>query len=232
MGSRDFASIRGREGLVHCRWLVVAAGLAVGTHAASAQMYDVPVLQNAFVNPGTTLGANYARGDRAQVLGAAAAWVPSNGVLQISGGVAWFNPDTGSSHATPGARVMAPIRRLGSRTLGVAIFAGVGGMRLGNRATETRIPVGASVGYRRALSVNRGISAYVAPFLSISRVKQDTVGVTHVLFRVSIGVDAAVLPGLGLTLGFEGGANARAGMPGPGGSLLGVGISYALRRQR
>jgi hypothetical protein len=127
---------------------------------------------------------------------------------------------------------MAPIRKLGSRTRGVAVFAGVGGGSVGHRATETRIPVGASVGYRRALGAKRGISAYIAPFLSISRVKQDTVGVTHVLFRVSIGVDAAVLPGLGLTLGFEGGANARAGTPGPGGSLLGVGISYALRRPR
>jgi hypothetical protein len=204
----------------------------LGARAADAQMRGVPVLQNAFVNPGTTLGANYATGDRAHVLGAAAAWVPSSGVLQISGGVAWFDPDTGSSHATLGARVMVPIRKLERRTLGVAAFAGVGGMSVGHRATETSIPVGASVGYRRALSANRGISAYVAPFLSISRVKQDTVGVTHVLVRVSIGVDAAVLPGLGLTLGFEGGANARAGTPGPGGSLFGVGISYALRHSR
>jgi hypothetical protein len=208
----------------------VAAGLIVGGRTAGAQMHGVPVLQNAFLNPGTTLGANYGTGERGQVFGAAAAWVPSSGVLQLSGGGAWFDSDTGTSHATLGLRAMAPIRRLGSRTLGVAVFAGVGGMSIGHRATETRIPVGASVGYRRALGASRGISAYVAPFLSISRVKQDTVGMTRVLFRVSVGVDAAVLPGLGLTIGYEGGAHARAGTPGPSGGLFGIGISYALRR--
>jgi hypothetical protein len=195
-------------------------------------MHDVPVLQNAFVNPGLTIGANFATGDRAKVYGAAAAWVPSNAVLQLSMGVAGFDPDTGASHATLGLRAMAPIRKLGSRTLGVAVFAGVGGMKVGSRATETRIPVGASVGYRRALGASRGISAYIAPFFSISRVKQDTIGVTHTLFRVSIGVDAALLPGLGLTVGYEGGARAGVGEPGPAGGLLGIGISYALRRPR
>jgi hypothetical protein len=125
---------------------------------------------------------------------------------------------------------MLPIRALGSRSLGVAAFAGVGSLSAGG-ATETRIPLGASVGYRATLGERRAISAYVAPFLDYSRLKPDSgASVNKSLFRVSFGVDVAIASQLGLTVGYEWGTRAPEGSPGPAGGLFGIGLSYALRK--
>lgn len=214
------------------RWLMLggaAALLAAGTRPASAQMVGVPVLQNAFVNPGTTFGADFAAAADAVVYGGALAWVPENGKIQLSGGFGVLDPDNGSGKATWGARAMLPISVLSTRTLGVAAFVGVGNLSAGG-ATETRIPLGASVGYRGTLGEHRAISAYVAPFLDVSRFKRDSVSMSKSLFRVSLGVDLAIARQLGLTIGYEWGARAPEGSPGPAGGLFGVGLSYALRR--
>jgi hypothetical protein len=211
--------------------LGVALLLAGAARDGGAQMLGVPVLQNAFTNPGITVGVNVGTGAGANAYGVAGAWSPLNGVVQLSGGIALHDPDAGSSRPTWGVRVMAPIPRVGGRSVGVAAFAGVGALRASG-ATETLIPVGVSVSYRRALGATRGISGYVAPFYSGSRFKQDSLSTSHGLFRVSVGVDAAVMPGLGVTVGYEGGARARDGEPGPTGGLFGVGVSYALHRPR
>lgn len=209
---------------------VAAAVLAAaGAHPASAQMVGVPVLQNAFVNPGVTFGANFAVASEAMVYGGALAWVPENGKIQLSGGFGVLDPDNGSGKATWGGRAMLPIGALSSRTLGVAAFAGVGSLSSGG-ATETRIPLGASVGYRGTLGERRAISAYIAPFLDVSRFKHDSVGETRSLFRVSLGVDVAIVNQVGLTIGYEWGARVPEGSPGPAGGLFGVGLSYALRK--
>jgi hypothetical protein len=213
----------------------VAVGVALccgwGTvRAARAQMVSVPVLQNAFLNPGVTLGANFASAKQETVYGGAVAWAPARSIVQLSAGLALFNPDTGSSRATWGARAMVPIPKVGTRSIGVAAFAGVGGVSVGG-ATETWIPVGATVGYRRALGERRAISLYVAPFLNWARLKQDTVSAGTGFFRVSVGLDVVIVPQLGLTVGYEGGGRASTGEPGPAGGLFGVGLSYALRRQ-
>ena len=47
--------------------------------------------------------------------------------------------------------------------------------------------------------------------------------------RASFGVDVTVLPRLGATLGIETGAKAKDGDPGPTGTVLGAGLSYAFR---
>lgn len=212
--------------------LGAALMLAGAARDGGAQMLGVPVLQNAFTNPGITLGVDWGTGAGAKAYGAAGAWSPPSGIVQLSGGVALHDPDTGSSHATWGVRVMAPIPKVGGgRSFGIAAFAGVGVLRAGG-ATETRIPVGVSAAYRRALGMTRGISAYVAPFYGWSRFKQDTLSTSHGLLRVSVGVDVVVMPGLGVTVGYEGGGRARDGEPGPTGGLFGVGLSYALHRPR
>ncbi len=202
---------------------------AAGARSASAQMVGVPVLQNAFVNPGVTFGADFAAASEALVYAGALAWVPENGKIQLSGGFGVLDPDNGSGKATWGGRAMLPIGALSSRTLGVAAFVGVGSLSSGG-ATETRIPLGASVGYRATLGERRAISAYIAPFLDVSRFKRDSVGETRSLFRVSLGVDVAIASQLGLTVGYEWGARAPEGSPGPAGGLFGVGLSYALRK--
>jgi hypothetical protein len=48
--------------------------------------------------------------------------------------------------------------------------------------------------------------------------------------RASFGVDVAVVPSLGITVGYELGQTADADEPGATGGTFGVGISYAFRR--
>jgi hypothetical protein len=208
---------------------LAAALVATGARPAPAQMVGVPVLQNAFLNPGVTFGANFAAASGAVVYGGALAWVPRSSKLQLSGGFGALVPDNGSSRATWGARAMFPITAIGSRALGVAAFAGVGSLSA-RGATETRIPVGASVGYRATLGEWRAISAYVAPFADVSRLKSDSGTVNKTLFRVSFGVDLAIARQVGLTIGYEWGTRAPEESPGPAGGLFGVGLSYALHR--
>ncbi len=197
---------------------------------ARAQMLGAPVLQNAFVNPGITAGVDFGAGDNLKSFGGAVAWSPLSGKYQLSGGAAYLDPKGGSGTATYGARLMVPVYG-GSSAFGVAPFVGMGGTNL-NGVNDWQIPLGVSAGYRRALSNGRGVSAFVAPFYSWARARENGVTQTHGLFRVSVGVDAAVLPSLGVTVGYETGANAGEGEAGATGGLFGVGVSYALYHAR
>ncbi len=201
--------------------------MVVATSAA-AQMTATPVLQNAFVNPGFTLGVNFGGGDGARAYGGAVAWAPANERAQFSGGLAWVDPDNGTGAVTWGLRAMIPVLAP-TRPWNVGIFGGIGGLSTGGRSTW-RLPFGASFGYRRALGASRGISGYVAPFYCWSRLRQQGATTTHGDVRIGFGVDAAVLTGVGITLGYETGATADAGEPGPTGGIFGIGISYALHR--
>jgi hypothetical protein len=208
----------------------LAAALAMaGARQASAQMVGVAVLQNAFLNPGVTFGANFSAASEAVAYGGALAWVPRSNKLQLSGGFGALVPDEGSGKAIWGARAMLPVTAIRSRTLGVAVFGGVGSLSAGG-VSETRIPLGASLGYRATLGGWRAVSAYVAPFADISRLKTDSGTVNETLFRVSLGVDVAIARQIGLTIGYEWGSRAPAESPGPAGGLFGVGLSYALRK--
>ncbi|HEX6536171.1 MAG TPA: hypothetical protein VF041_16390 [Gemmatimonadaceae bacterium] len=213
--------------------MMLAAMLATAGVAGrgEAQVVGMPVLQNAFANPGLTIGLDWGTGAGANAYGIAGAWAPTRAFVQVSGGVALHDPDVGSKRTASGLRIMAPIPKVGGRNFGVAGFVGVGALRAGH-GTETLIPIGASVAYRRALGATRGVSIYAAPFYSWSRFKQDSVSTSHGLVRFSVGVDAVVVPGFGLTVGYEGGARAHDGEPGPAGGLFGVGVSYALHRPR
>ena len=228
----DFTSGQGEAVLRGMAAVTASLALSVGAAGvcpAAAQMVGVPVLQNAFLNPGFTLGANYTSASDAVSYGGALAWVPGSGALQLSAGIGAFDPDDGSAAATFGARAMFPIPRLRTRSIGVAAFVGIGALSSGG-VTETRIPIGASVGYRATLGESRAISAYVAPFLNYSRLKLDSGSQSKSLFRVSVGLDVAIVRQLGLTIGYEWGGRAPEGSPGPAGGLLGVGLSYALRK--
>jgi hypothetical protein len=208
--------------------LAAAVALAfVVAEPARAQMLGAPVLQNAFTNSGFTIGADFGSGDRRQSYGGAVAWSPATAIFQLDAGVAYLHSRNASGTATYGARLMVPVL---SRTseFGVAPFVGMGGANF-DGINDWQIPLGVAAGYRRALGTNgRGISAYVSPFYSWARVRQDQQTLTHGLFRVSIGVDAAVSPSVGVTAGYETGAKAGEGQPGATGGIFGLGVSYAL----
>jgi hypothetical protein len=124
---------------------------------------------------------------------------------------------------------MFSIAQLGaSKALAVAAFAGVGGASRGG-ADMMEIPLGASIGYRRALGESRGVSVYVSPLFRLSRISASGESENGTTFRVAAGLDVALFPKLGLTVGYEGGATADAGEPGPKGGIFGLGVSYVPR---
>ena len=197
--------------------------------SAGAQMLGAPVLQNAFTNRGFTIGVDFGTGDELTSYGAAAAWSPVSAKYQFSAGVAYLDPKNGSGTATYGARLMVPVLK-GNSPFGVAPFVGMGGANF-DGVNDWQIPLGISAGYRRALGTSgRGISAYVSPFFTWARVRQNSHTDTHGLFRVSIGVDAAVLPRVGVTVGYETGQKATDEQPGVRGGIFGAGVSYALHK--
>jgi hypothetical protein len=196
---------------------------------ARAQMLGAPVLQNAFTNRGVTVAADFGSGSDLSSYGAAVAWSPMSAKYALSGGIAYLDPKFGSGTATYGARLMVPVFHRFPE-FGVAPFVGMGGATR-DGVTAWQIPLGISAGYRRALgSSGRAISGYVSPFYSWGRVRENGQTSTHGLFRVSFGVDAAVLPQVGVTVGYETGAKAGVGEAGATGGIFGLGVSYALHR--
>lgn len=207
--------------------LIGIVAVVLAAPRVGAQMLATPVLQNAFANPGFTIGADYGHGESANAYGVALAWAPRSTRFQLSAGAGAFDPSAGSATGTWGARAMVPAKMLLAGHLALAGFVGLGGAH-SHGTDEIRVPVGISVGYRRALGATRGVSAYVAPFYSWARQSTDSAAVTNGEFRVSIGIDAAVLPQIGVTIGYETGTTAAAGRPGPSSGTVGVGVSYAL----
>jgi hypothetical protein len=209
---------------------VIAFALA-HVPVAHAQMLGAPVLQNAFANRGVTVGVDFGSGSDLSSYGGAVSWSPMSAKYALSGGIAYLDPKFGSGTATYGARLMVPVLHRFPE-FGVAPFVGMGGATRSG-VTDWQIPLGIAVGYRRAVGASgRAISGYVSPFYSWARVRENGQTSTHGLFRVSIGVDAAVLPQVGVTVGYETGAKAGVGEAGATGGIFGLGVSYALHRPK
>jgi hypothetical protein len=195
-----------------------------------AQMPGVPVLQNAFANPGLTVAVNYGHADDLRAYAGALAWSPSSARFQVTGGFGAVDPKVGDRSNAWGARVSVPITQtMMSGKLGIGAFAGVGGMSQ-NDASLLHVPGGVSVSFRTRLGERRGISFYAAPFYSWTRATVGDESDNKGLVRASFGVDVAVVPSLGITVGYELGQTAEEGEPGATGGTFGVGVSYALRR--
>ncbi|MBK5187355.1 MAG: hypothetical protein JJD97_03870 [Gemmatimonadaceae bacterium] len=209
---------------------VIATSLAPAV-AAHAQMLGAPVLQSAFTNRGLTVGLDFGAATDVSTYGSAAAWSPASEKYQFSAGVAYLHQKDVSGTATYGVRLMVPV--LGHQSpFGVAPFVGMGGANFSG-VNDWQIPLGISAGYRRALGTSgRGVSGYLSPFYTWARVRANGQTQTHGLFRVSAGVDVAVLPSVGVTVGYETGANAGEGEPGATGGSFGLGVSYALHHAR
>jgi hypothetical protein len=198
----------------------------------AAQLPGVPVLQNAFANPGLTVAVNYGHSDDSKAYAGAIAWAPTSTRFQITAGFGAVDPDLGDRTAAWGARAAVPITQtMMEGKLGIGAFAGVGGASQ-EGVSLLHVPAGASVSFRTRMGERRGISFYAAPFYSWTRASIDNESDSKGLLRVSVGVDIAVVPSLGITVGYELGQTAddEAGEPGATGGTFGVGLSYALRR--
>lgn len=202
-----------------------------GAGSCLAQMPATPVLQNAWANAGVTIAADYGKAQNASAIAGALAWAPTQSRFQLSAGAGVVRADSGGSQGAYGGRLSIPLKSFASGSLGTAIFGGVG-VTSKSGITMSSFPVGVAVGYRHALGTTRGISAYLAPFYTIARIKGDSLSKsTGGAVRASVGVDVTVAPQIGVTVGYETGADAKVRTPGPRGGVFGVGVSYALHRQ-
>jgi hypothetical protein len=239
------------------RRLLIAARaaslLAVLAAPAAAQINGVPVIQNAFLNRGLAVAANYGSENGGTAFGVAGAYSPRGRRFVLSGGVGAFSPEPRAelgNEITYGVRLAVPVLRLAGGAIGVAPFAGVGSASFkldqpvsvpdgGEPDGESdatmsmlQVPVGMAIGYRRALGETRSFSVYASPFYSWSRRTHGDSSTSRGLARVSLGLDVALMQAIGLTLGYEFGATASADEPGPRTGIFGAGLSYALGARR
>ena len=210
----------------------LAVPIALAGSPLQAQLPGLPVLQNAFSNPGITVAANYGAGEGSSTLGAAGAWAPKSGRFQFSAGVGSVKPDEGDRATAYGARFAAALFTFAGGSIGAAPFLGVGGASFeGQRLTH--VPVGVGLGWRRALGETRAISVHASPFFSWWRQtvegEDEDETVSKGMLRASVGADVSLFANFGATAGLEAGAKAKNGDPGPVGTVWGVALSYAFR---
>jgi hypothetical protein len=209
---------------------------AVSAARGGAQLPGLPVLQNAFATPGFAAAVNGGGGSGTSAFAVAGGWAPGSARFQISVGAGWLRASGGNGGAF-GARVSAPVFSMMNGNLGIAAFGGIGGgqgprQASGQRTGYGNAPLGAAVGYRRALGATRALSFYAAPFVGFFRNDFGDSAKSASLFRVSLGSDFALTRALGLTVGLEAGqSRAGADRPGPSGVVWGAGVSYVFGRR-
>lgn len=193
---------------------------------AGAQVPGLPVLQNAFSNPGIALGANFGSGGGQSYMGLAGAWGLGNGRMQVSAG-AGAQRANDASRGAYGGRVAMNVWNTRSGNIGVGAFGGIGGAPrtrdagvVTNPAVFT-IPVGLTAAYRRPLGTARGFSIYASPLYRWTRVTNDDVSGSDGVFRFSVGLDVGITRALGATIGTEFGSGSA-----DGASNLGVAVSW------
>jgi hypothetical protein len=236
---------RDRRLLWIARVLALAAVAAVA-ETADAQLPSLPVLQNAWATPGVVGAVNFGGGSGESVFAGAVGWSPGSGRFQVSGGAGYQTQKDFNGRAVYGARVAIPFGGKSS-TFGFGAFAGVGGgparkFKVGYQvlgqppittsvadtaAWTTQIPVGAAIGYRRAIGSNHGISVYATPAWVFYSGGTNSGG----LFRAAIGADVGITSSLGATLGVDFGGTRKKELGGPSSSQYGIGVSYAFGRR-
>jgi hypothetical protein len=198
--------------------------------SVAAQVPGAPVLQNAFAMPGLAFAANFAGGGGQNFFGAAGAYGMGSGRIQLSG-AAGVQRANGSSRGAYGGRLAASVWSSSGGSLGVGAFAGLGGATRTDTAgvltnpAVMAVPVGLSLGYRRAMGATRGISAYASPLYRWSRFDDGTV-TSRGTMRVALGLDFAFSSSLGATVGVELGQSSSGAGSTRGSGTMGAAISF------
>jgi hypothetical protein len=236
-------SARNQRFLWALRFAAIAAVILAAS--AGAQIPGLPVLQNVWASPGVVGALDIGGGSDGTTYAGAIGWTPGSGRFQLSAGVGARTRKAGGSGASYGARVAMPFGGASS-TFGFAAFAGIGGgpavstpastisFNNGNAVTvpdsvssTTEVPLGAAIGWRRAIGSNHGISVYADPAYVLFSGGSKTQG----LFRAAVGVDVGITNSLGATVGVEFGGTRARGFGGPSGTQFGVGVSYAFGKR-
>ena len=214
--------------MVSLRIQMALTALLLTPSVVHGQLPGLPVLQNAFANPGITVGLNYGRAVNLTGYAAAVAWAPGSGRFAISGGVGSAKPDDSTSSVAYGGRVSVPVLHLLQGALGVGAFGGFGTWPFADRSVAI---LGIAAGYQRPIG-SLGVSVHAAPSYQRYSISSKTEDVSGGLFRFAAGVDVSFGGRYGATLGFESGAKRRTDALGTSSSIFGLGLSYALRRVR
>jgi hypothetical protein len=208
---------------------VMMSLLTLAPAAGGAQMPGVPVLQNAFANPGITAALDVASQGGASTYGLAAGWAPGSARFQLSAGLGIQTRTKTPNRTVYGGRVNVPVYGTRGGSLGASLFGGLGalaGRDLDSGLAKNVIPAGATISYRLNLGASHGVSVYGSPMYQwITR--GGSAGNTSV-FRVSAGLDVAVTNAIGLTLGVELGQTGEPGSGKPTNTAFGAGLSYVL----
>lgn len=209
--------------------MAVLASVALAGSAAG-QTPGIPVLQNAFANPGLAVAANFGMGGGQSFFGAAAGWGLSGGRLLVSG-AAGAQRANDATRGAYGARLALTAWSSAGGALAIGGFAGIGGAprtrdRAGvsTNAASLVVPVGVSVGYRRSIGNTRGISLYASPMYRWTRAEANDVSTSSGGVAGSVGVDLGIAPSVGVTAGGEFGK--RGGSGRPTSSTIGFAVSF------
>ena len=203
-------------------------GLAVITlpSALLAQVPGTPTLQNAFANPGMAVAGNFGSGGGQSYFGAAAAYGLGGGRLQLSAG-AGVQRANSASRGAYGGRAALMVWGSEGGALGASAFVGIGGAARTRDEADVvtnpavlNVPVGVSFGYRRALGVTRGISAYATPMYRWTRLDSDEVA-SNGSFSLAVGLDVSLTQSFGATVGAEFGRS-----NGATSNAIGVALSF------
>ncbi len=199
---------------------------------ATAQIPGSPILQNTWATPGFVGAVNVSGGAGGTTYAAAVSWSPGMAHVELSGGGGYESRSAYGNRGVYGARIAVPFGGVSS-SFGLAAFAGIGGGSGGTSAfvdsvsSTTEIPLGISLGWRKAMGGSHGISVYGVPAYVLFSGGSKNQG----LFRASIGADVGITSAIGATLGVEFGGTRPRGFGGPSGTLYGAGVSYAVGHQ-
>jgi hypothetical protein len=222
------------SGLGVGRRQAVAATFAVASLAsAGAQMPGAPVLQNAWATPGIVGAINFAGGTDGQAYAAALSWAATSGRFELSGGFGSRRVTGAGSRGVYGARLAIPFGGGSTSNMGFAVFAGVGGSAgakstvFDSTASTSQVPVGAAIGWRRALGAAHGVSVYASPSYVFFSGGSKSGG----LVRGAVAADIGITRSLGFTAGIEFGQTRSRAVGGPSGTSYGLGLAYAFGRR-
>ena len=216
--------------------VAATAGLLLLSSTLSAQVPGAPALQSAFSSPGLVVAGNFGSSTGQTFYGGAAGYgLGANGriFLSAAAGAQRANEATRGAY---GARAAMSVWTSRGGALGASAFAGVGGAMRTKAPDGTTtnpqlvsLPLGVSVGYRRAMGQTRGISAYVSPMYKWTRAEADGIRAASGAMGVAIAGDVALSRSFGLTIGTELGRTGT-GTGRKTTSVLGVAVSFVPRR--
>ncbi|AHG90172.1 hypothetical protein J421_2635 [Gemmatirosa kalamazoonensis] len=215
------------------------------------QLPGLPVFQGAFPAPGLAVGADVGRDAGRTMLAGAVGYGPRSGRFGLVAGAGVFTasaPGFGGSRFAYGARFALRAVQFANQRLAITPFAGFGSTRarltsgtvaglpatppdIGKVMQMDRIPLGIAAGGRFRIGDARALALSLAPAYTLDRRTGGSLDATKWNLRVAAVADLALTSRLGVSLASEFGQSTSLPEPGPTGSQIGLGVSFAFARR-